>query len=153
MIFDSIKNFDNYKSYPILYKALEFLSKKKNWTDVKKREDIIKDFMFANKIEFISKPKEECKYEAHKRFIDIHYIFEGEEVIDTADVKNLCEIEEFSKDNDIGFYSGERSGGYILREGDFMVCYPSDAYKVGMMNEKPQKIKKIVIKLDISLIN
>lgn len=153
MIADSIKNIQNYKGYPMVYKALKFLESKKNWDDVEKREDILKDLMFANKVEFITKDEKDCKYEAHKKFLDIHFIFDGEEIIDVADVKNLNEIEEFNEDADIGFYSGLKSGRYILKKGDFLLCYPSDAHKVCIMNEVGTAVKKIVIKISYELIN
>lgn len=30
----------------------------------------------------------------------------------------------------------------IFKTGDFMVCFPSDAHKVGMMNTVPGMVKK-----------
>ena len=88
-------------------------------------------------------------YEAHLKHIDVHYIMEGIEKIATADVKNLQEKVPFDKDKDIGFYEGCESGSYLLKTGDFMVCFPSDAHKVGMMNTVPGMVKKVVVKIRV----
>ena len=53
------------------------------------------------------------------------------------------------KDKDIGFYEGCESGSYLLKTGDFMVCFPSDAHKVGMMNTVPGMVKKVVVKIRV----
>lgn len=49
----------------------------------------------------------------------------------------------------IGFYEGCESGSYLLKTGDFMVCFPSDAHKVGMMNTVPGMVKKVVVKIRV----
>ena len=64
-------------------------------------------------------------YEAHQKYIDVHYIIEGVERIATADVSSLQIQTPFSEEKDIGFYQGDESGGYLLKAGEFMV----DVYK------------------------
>lgn len=134
MIFDSISNKENYKEEKEIYQTLNFLEKLKKWDDVESNAIIQKDWISANPVSFLSKDESECMYEAHRKHIDVHYIMEGIEKIATADVKNLQEKVPFDKDKDIGFYEGCESGSYLLKTGDFMVCFPSDAHKVGMMN-------------------
>ena len=147
MIFDSISNKENYKEEKEIYQTLNFLEKLKKWDDVESNAIIQKDWISANPVSFLSKDESECMYEAHRKHIDVHYIMEGIEKIATADVKNLQEKVPFDKDKDIGFYEGCESGSYLLKTGDFMVCFPSDAHKVGMMNTVPGMVKKVVVKI------
>lgn len=149
MIFDSINNKENYKEEEKIYQALNYLAKVKKWEDVEPNTIIQKDSILANPVSFLSKNETECMYEAHRKYIDVHYIVEGIEKIATADVKKLQEKVSFSEDKDIGFYEGCESGNYILKPGEFMVCFPSDAHKVGMMNTVPEMVKKIVVKIKI----
>ena len=79
---------------------------------------------------------------AHQKYIDVHYIIEGVERIATADVSSLQIQTPFSEEKDIGFYQGDESGGYLLKAGEFMVCFPSDAHKVAMMDKSPEIVKK-----------
>lgn len=133
MIFDSISNKENYKEEKEIYQTLNFFEKLKKWDDVESNAIIQKDWISANPVSFLSKDESECMYEAHRKHIDVHYIMEGIEKIATADVKNLQEKVPFDKDKDIGFYEGCESGSYLLKTGDFMVCFPSDAHKVGIL--------------------
>lgn len=149
MIFDSISNKENYKEEKEIYQTLNFLEKLKKWDDVESNAIIQKDWISANPVSFLSKDESECMYEAHRKHIDVHYIMEGIEKIATADVKNLQEKVPFDKDKDIGFYEGCESGSYLLKTGDFMVCFPSDAHKVGMMNTVPGMVKKVVVKIRV----
>ena len=49
----------------------------------------------------------------------------------------------------IAFYKGSASGRYLLNPGDFMVCYPSDAHMVAIMENKPENIEKVVVKIKV----
>ena len=84
-----------------------------------------------------------------QKYIDVHYIMEGAERIATADVSSLQIMTPFSEERDIGFYQGDESGRYLLKPGEFMVCFPSDAHKVAMMDKTPETVKKIVVKIRV----
>lgn len=150
MIFDSISNYKNYSGYPELYKVLSFLANLGEGKLVEPNTVLVQDRIFCNPVRFMSKPENECKYEAHQKYIDVHYIVKGVEGIATANVNSLNEDTPFDSIKDIGFYTGKEEGRYFLRKGDFMVCYPSDAHKVGMMEGESQPIEKIVVKIKVS---
>lgn len=147
MIFDSIHNLENYSQYSALYFVLRYLKNLKPGELPKPGTVIEEASAFLNPAAFTTKPEAECVFEAHKRYIDLHYIVTGMEKIATADVETLREKTPFDCSKDIGFYVGEKAGQYILHEGDFMVCYPSDAHMVAMMVQKPSEVKKIVVKV------
>ena len=147
MIFDSIQNKENYKEDTKIYEALCYLENIKSWEEALPDTVIRKDSIFANPVSFMSKEEKDCMFEAHQKYIDVHYIVEGVERIATADVKSLQAQIPFSEEKDIGFYQGRESGCYLLRPGQFMVCFPSDAHKVAMMDRSPQTVKKIVVKI------
>jgi len=149
MIFDSVKNKENYKGDERIYKVLCYLDSLEQGELPPSNTVISADGIFCNPVSFTSKPEEECKYEAHKEYIDVHYIIKGTEGIATADVKSLSEIVPYDMDHDIAFYEGSASGRYLLKPGDFMVCFPSDAHKVAMMEKQPEKIEKIVAKIKV----
>lgn len=150
MIFDSIHNYNNYRGYPELYQVLSFLAGLGEGEAVKPNTVLAEDRIFCNPVQFVSKPESECKYEAHRKYIDVHYILKGEEGIATAGVGKLDVDTPYDEGKDIGFYTGKEDGRYLLKKGDFMVCYPSDAHKVGMMGAEPQAIEKIVVKIKVS---
>lgn len=147
MIFDRIENKENYRDLPLLYKALQYLDSLALGSLPDSTQIFIEDTLFCNPVSFTSKPEPECMYEAHKHYIDLHYIVEGVEGIATADVKNLTEKTPYDETKDIAFFDGAEDGRYYLKPGQFMVCFPNDAHKVGMMKDSPELIKKIVFKI------
>ena len=149
MIFDSIRNRENYKENGKIYQALCYLAEIKRWEEVFPDTVIQEGTIVANPVTFVSKEEKECMYEAHEKYIDVHYIMEGVERIATADVSSLQIKTPFSEQRDIGFYQGDESGRYLLKPGEFMVCFPSDAHKVAMMDKTPETVKKIVVKIRV----
>lgn len=149
MIFDSIKNKSNYKSLPHIYQALDYLTNMTSDNISNQTINLIDDILFGNFVSLSSKPEEECVFEAHKKYIDLHYIIEGIEGIATADLYTLDMSIPYNHRKDIGFYEGMKDGLYYLKPGQFMVCWPNDAHKVAIMYEKPANIKKIVFKIKL----
>lgn len=147
MIFDSIKNKENYKDFPMLYEALCYLASLPEGVLPEANTVLVENRLFCNPVSFISKPESECKYEAHKKFCDLHYIVKGTERIATADVSSLTVTQEYDPETDISFLTGEADGYYNLKPGQFMVCFPNDAHKVGIMADQPEAISKIVFKI------
>ena len=147
MIFDHIKNKENYRHFPKLYRALNLLSELEEGCLPEKGGVLIPEELFYNPVSFYSKPEDECKFEAHRVYCDLHYIIKGCERISTADVSTLNTDTPYSEDRDIAFFTGESDGSYNLKLGQFMVCFPNDAHKVAMMVSEPEKIEKIVFKI------
>lgn len=149
MIFDSLENMGNYRSFPQIYRALEELSKL-GGTFPESAIVYEEEVLFANPVTLTSKPESECIFEAHRRYLDLHYIVEGTEGIATADVKTLQVQTPYDESGDIGFYRGDSDGIYYLKPGQFMICWPSDAHKVAIMAGTPAPIRKIVFKIAAS---
>ena len=42
---------------------------------------------------------------------------------------------------------GEKNASVVLREGDFLVCYPSDGHRTAVQVEEPETIKKAIFKV------
>lgn len=147
MIFDSLKNKDNYKYFPALYQALNYLDSLPSWELPAPTVVLDEDRLFCNLVAFTSKPEDECLYEAHRNYIDLHFIVSGIERIATSDICSLTYEVPYAPEKDIAFLKGDADGCYELKPGQFMVCFPSDAHKVAMMKERPADVRKIVFKI------
>lgn len=147
MIFDSITNKKNYKEIPLLYQALSFLSNLEENELPEANTQLIENTLFCNPVTLTSKPEDQCIYEAHRKYIDLHYIISGIERIATADITTLSTATPYSTEKDIEFLTGNADGYYDLKPGQFMVCYPNDAHKVAIMASQPCDIQKIVFKI------
>ena len=149
MIFDSLKNKDNYRDFPLLYEALCYLSTLKEG-ELPPANTVLKEgILFCNPVSLTTKPEEQCIYEAHRRYIDLHYTVSGTERIATADTYSLTVSTPYDQQKDIGFLTGEADGCYDVKPGQFLVCFPNDAHKVAMMTEAPAAVSKVVFKIAV----
>ncbi|WP_122641598.1 YhcH/YjgK/YiaL family protein [Luxibacter massiliensis] len=149
MIYDSIKNKENYRKNVTLYKILCCLDELDPSAPSLDHTCFGDSSVHGNLVSLTTKPAKDCIFEAHKNFIDLHYILKGTEKIATADITALAVQTPYDADKDIGFYTGEKAGEYSLTQGDFMVCFPSDAHMVAIMNKEPEFVEKIVVKIKV----
>ncbi len=96
--------------------------------------------------EYNTKPIENCRPEAHKKFIDIQYIINGEEKIGYAPLSDQVPSVAYNEENDIVFFN-EKTSLSILSAGFFAVYFPTDIHQPCIMIDSPKPIKKLVIKI------
>jgi YhcH/YjgK/YiaL family protein len=150
MISDTIKNRNLYEAIsPRIKTALEYISK----TDFSKLEpqriELDGTNLYVLVQEYDSLPKEQGKWECHRKYIDIQYIADGIEQIGFTNIANMKPITEYNPDKDVSFLSG--TGDYItLTKGSYGIFFPDDAHQPKIAPEnKSGKIKKIVVKVKI----
>lgn len=112
------------------------------------RVDIIPGEVWCTKFTYKTLPEEECFFEAHEKFLDIHMMLEGEERVDIASPKCL-NCFEAKPENDFWAYRGEGGQKLVLAPGDFLVVWPDDAHKIKMMVNTPETVTKAVFKVRI----
>lgn len=110
------------------------------------RYELEGDDLFMNLQEFETMPSEGRTYEAHKRYLDLHYIVNGAEKIDVNFLGSM-KLESYDEEKDLAILTGEAAGTVILRKGDFCICYPSDVHRPAGMEYRPEKIRKAVFKI------
>lgn len=86
--------------------------------------------------------------EAHRKYMDIQYIVEGEEVMGYAPLEQLQLVDEFNEEGDIGRYDGNWQ--FIrIPAGFCYVVFPEDGHLPSGHLEQPQHVKKIVLKMKV----
>lgn len=102
--------------------------------------------LFVNIVEYTTTKPEERFWEAHREYLDIHVMLEGEEQIDVAFIENMKQGDYVPEDDFLPL-EGKKSGCVALRKGDFLVCYPQDAHRTGVAADQPSMVKKAIFKL------
>jgi YhcH/YjgK/YiaL family protein len=147
MIVDYIKNIDFYKEFDKLYqklKIIEDIKDKKLVFDGNKIDINENDYY---KLEtFITKSLLDGVFESHKKYADIHYIFEGEEVIGYDNLDNLKVKLEYDLEKDITFYYGYLRNSITLKKGMFMFLPVGDAHMPNVFLSKASLVKKMITK-------
>ena len=93
-----------------------------------------------------TKPREQGRWEAHRRYIDVHYMAEGAERIGFANVQDLKAAGEYCRKDDYVLFEGE-GNSLVLREGCFAIFYPQDAHMPCLAVGGPEPVLKIVVKV------
>ena len=148
MIFDTLKNVDNYKGLGRVYDALRFLSE----TDFSKidlgRYELDGDNIFYMVQSYDTDPDKTIS-EAHKKYIDIQYMVEGEEIISVADISEEKELTEAKEENDVWFYNC-KTEPLVLSAGKYMVLYSNDLHCPGVAtNGTAMTCRKVVVKVKV----
>ena len=90
----------------------------------------------------------ETDSEAHRRFLDVQYILEGEEYVGWAPVDTLTPTGDFNTEKDAGKYTGHCDYMHIAA-GYCYVAFPEDAHKPACHLDTPTQYRKLVIKLKV----
>lgn len=149
MITDKIENIKNYKEIP--NQVSDFLKSLTSNSDTGHYE--IDESSYANIDEYETKPVSNCKFEAHKKYIDIQMLLYGTEELDFIHTENLKIDEEYDCSRDVMFFKNPsiKPDSLILNPFKFAMIYPHEAHRPQMNAfDKPQKVKKVVIKILIN---
>lgn len=106
--------------------------------------------MFALVQEMQTRPADELRFESHATYVDIQFLVSGEERIEALKHSAGLKIAENELETgDIVFYEPDsaKATSIMLNPGQFAVFYPSDVHRPCCIAEKPEPIKKIVIKI------
>lgn len=104
--------------------------------------------LFVNIVEYTTTMPEERFWEAHKNYLDVHVMLHGTEQIDVNFIQNM-ELKEFVAEEDFLPMEGEKNSSVILRDNDFLICYPSDGHRTAVAVNEPQTIKKAIFKVRV----
>lgn len=149
MIASSVYAGDDLKKYPEKIRtAIEYLKSHDFMNMVPGEYEIRGREIYAQVFDLVTAPKEEKKPEAHKNYIDVQYLADGEELLgfvsDTGDYKAESEKPE----NDIVFYEAVEGESFIhALPGSYTIFFPQDIHRPGVMADHPMKIRKVVVKV------
>lgn len=105
---------------------------------------------YANIDIYDTKPVEQCRFEAHKKYIDIQMTLNGFEELDYIAAKELIISEQYDEKRDVMFFQNpsKKSDVIQLSPFKFAMIYPHEAHRPQVMNtNKPEKVKKVVVKI------
>ena len=100
---------------------------------------------------YISKNKEDCFFESHKKYIDIQYIFEGEEIMEVENINSLEVTTKYKEDLDYAKYAQSKYSSVLkIRENELAIFYPNDAHMPCIKIDENKKVIKAVFKISVN---
>jgi biofilm protein TabA len=131
MILDKLSESGRYATlHPAFARAFEFLSNTSLARLAPGRHEIDGDRMFVLIDHQEGRGREGARLEAHRKYIDIQYTFEGMEEIGWSPL-DACRPPTggFDAEKDIGFFADDRPATWLsVPPGLFAVFFPEDAH-------------------------
>ncbi len=146
MIKDKIQNLDRYAQI-IDADAIKEVLRPDRLSSIEDGEFHLegKTDFFGIKMKYLTKSEEEGIWEAHRIYLDIHYIISGSEIIALADIETVNPTQDYEEDYQL--FEGDKSNQIKLEAGDFLVLYPNEVHKTGISPDgKNREVEKIVFK-------
>lgn len=107
---------------------------------------IVGEDVFARITEGPLKKIDSSKWEAHRNFIDIHYVIRGREKIGIGLLSAATIIDPYNSKRDISFYKG-KGNYYIADPSTFFIAFPKHIHRPGLEVSGKENEKKLVIKI------
>ena len=113
------------------------------------------DAMFINDCFYETQPADEdARLEAHRKYIDVMYMVEGEEIILVKPTDRVCEVTrpyDAAGDAMLAKLDGDETA-VRLKPGQFIVLFPQDAHCPARQAGKAGKVHKLIGKLAVDFV-
>lgn len=134
----------DYSTYQRLHTAIDFINSGEVF-DLPFGRTVLGEGIYVNVMEL--ETKKENLFEAHRRYIDIHCILEGEEAVEIANIASLEVTQPYDEERDIVLGTSHGTRHVIKKKGQYCITMPQEAHSPGLCAASPMKIKKAVFKV------
>lgn len=148
MIYDTLEHLARYEGiHPGVLKGLRFLAETDFAAETAERFELDGERLFAFTQAYETREDNDTP-EAHRKYIDIQYLIEGEELVGVAPLEEMTEEVEAKPEGDIWFYHGP-TAKLPIGKRRFLVLFPEDAHAPCIALGKPAPVKKCVVKVRV----
>lgn len=150
MIYDRFENLDLYcQPGTRLHRALA-CARDAVGTIADGRTELDGDRLYASVSTYDTSPREERRFESHKKYIDVQAVLEGEESIDVSLETDLPVLEAYDEKKEVMFLKPPQEfASLVMKPGRFAVFYPQDIHRPGCNLRDKRRVRKIVVKVQI----
>ena len=94
-------------------------------------------------------PRDPRKFECHRRFADVQFVAEGEELVEIAAPGDLRPVSPYDPAGDIAWFASDAPRPAVrLPAGSFLVLWPHEAHQPGLAAAAgPVPVRKVVVKV------
>jgi len=146
MILDKLCEAAKYEGMnPLFHEAFEFL---KTANDKENGRYELSGGMYAMIMTANTHAPEDGLFEAHRKYIDIQYLFEGHSACVWAHTPNLTVKTPYDEEKDAEFFTGE-GAAIPVSGGEFYILYPADAHEPHRTHGEQQSYRVAVVKVPV----
>jgi biofilm protein TabA len=112
------------------------------------------DDIYVNVMKYGTLPAEQCRFETHRKYVDLQYTITGAEVIDWKRSSELAPAGPFDEPKDLQFYlPGPTLTRVHMLPGCFGIFFPSDAHRPKVFDGIHPDVFKLVVKINLHLVS
>lgn len=109
--------------------------------------------IYAQVMDCVTKPVEEGKPEVHEKYVDVQFVASGKEKLGFTPDTGKYEVAERFDERDLIFYKAVENEGYLeARPGSYNIFFPGDVHKPGLISGESMTVRKVVVKVSVSLL-
>ena len=110
--------------------------------------------MYVNVHGYETRPREACRYESHRVYVDLQYCISGGELIEWHPLRDLTPRDEYDAAKDVVHYHSPTHPGAALRmgPGSFGIFHATDGHMPKISEGLNAHVTKLVIKIDRTLL-
>lgn len=148
MIFGTIDELKNYRGISsLLDRAIETIESGEYLKGEVGKNSIVGDDLFFNIQEIDTRNLEDCFFEIHKKYTDIHLLIDGEEEIGYSLAEDLSAGKAYDESSDFGTLEGSPKQIFEMKPNRFIIFFPEEPHMPLMAQNGPSKIKKAIFKI------
>ena len=109
------------------------------------------EHIFVNGVNYTSEAKPQGQLEAHKKYIDVMYVVEGEERFfykPIAEVKQITVPYDAEKECQLAEIDAD-AAQVRFPAGHFLIFFPQDGHLAAQLWDKPCKVRKFIAKVAV----
>ncbi len=149
MIFSALSQSARYTAlHPLFHRAFDYIRDTDLYHMAPGRYPILGDDLIVIVEQVAAKTREQARLEAHRKYIDIQLVLEGDEAMGwkpLADCHNP--VGEHSTEKDIRFFHDAPSSWVAVPPDHFCIFFPEDAHAPLLGSGQ---IKKVIFKVAVS---
>ncbi len=151
MIIDTINNTDFFDSLPASIADALKIAAETDFTSIKDgKYEVYGDNMYYIVERYKTRQPEEAKYEAHRKYIDVQVMIEGQEAMGYAPLGSLAVKTDYDDSSDAAFYEGsQKVTSIIMQKGMYAVFFPQDIHAPKLTAFERQDVFKVVFKIKV----
>lgn len=130
MIFSALAQSSRYAAlHPLFARAFDYIRDTDLFAVAPGRYDIVGDDLIVIVEQVPAKMKDMVKLEAHRKYIDIQLVLEGDETMGWKPLADcLNPVDEYSEEKDIRFFHDAPASWLPVPPGHFCIFFPEDAH-------------------------
>ena len=148
MLLSNLNRVDLADYSPILQNVLKIFRKYDFKSSVEGRI-VVDSNTYIQVLTYETKDITKDSFECHQKYMDVHYILEGKEIIDVSSEIYSSFSDNYDEQRDIEYFDPPKGyNSVVLKAGDFLIIGLNELHRTnGRVSSESDLVKKIVVKI------